>query len=381
MKKTVLAPDSFKGTMSAIEICSIMEEQIRRHYPETAVVSIPVADGGEGTVDCFLRAVGGEKVLLRAKGPRMEEIDAFYGLLQDGTAVVEMAACAGLLLMKDRLDPLNATTYGVGQLILHAAHSRRSGAPLKGIVVGLGGSATTDGGCGLASAIGVKFYNSDNQPFIPTGGTLRDICRIDMSGLDPAVKTVPIMAMCDIDNPLYGPLGAAYVFAPQKGASPEDVSLLDSGLRHLAEVIRRDIGVDVSALPGGGAAGGLGAGMAAFLGAELRMGIEIVLDTVGFEDVIQGADLILTGEGKIDTQSLRGKVVIGVARRAASSGVPVVAVVGDIDDGAEEAYGKGIAAIFSINRKAINFGKARLRSKSDLALTVDNLMRFLRLFR
>lgn len=372
MKKFVLIPDSFKGTMSSAEICQIMERRIQNRYPDAEVISIPVADGGEGSVDCFLEAVRGEKIIIKTVNPLMEEADGFYGIIDDGkTAVVEMAACAGLPLIEDRKDPLNATTYGVGKLILDAA--KRG---VTKIVIGLGGSATNDGGCGAACAAGVKFYDNKGESFIPTGGSLSKIARIDMSGLDKSLSSVGFVTMCDIDNPLCGLTGAAHVFGPQKGASAEDVETIDAGLKHLSEIIARDLKKEVAQIPGSGAAGGMGAGMVAFFGSRLQMGIETVLDIVNFDNVIKDADMILTGEGKIDGQSLRGKVVIGVARRAKAAGVPVVAIVGDIGDNIEAAYDEGVAAVFSINRVAVDFKLAKPRAKSDLALTVDNLMHF-----
>ena len=371
-KKFVLIPDSFKGTMSSIEICAIMAGAIRAVLPGARIREIPVADGGEGSVDAFLRALGGERVTVRVSGPFGQEMDAHYALLDGGaTAVVEMAACAGLPLVEGGPDPKRATTYGVGQLILDAA---RKG--VKKIIVGLGGSATNDGGCGAAAAVGVKFYDADGIQFVPTGGTLHEIARIDAGGYDAALKGAEISAMCDIDNPLYGPEGAAYVFGPQKGADERAVKFLDDGLRVLDERIRVYIGADLSQTRGAGAAGGMGAGMAAFFGARLQMGIEVVLDAVKFNEIIDGADMILTGEGKIDAQSLRGKVVIGVARRARASGAPVVAIVGDIDGAARGAYAEGVSGIFSINRLAQDFSRAKAHAREDLAFTVENLMRF-----
>ena len=374
MAKYILIPDSFKGSMSSLEICEILTRQINRYDPCAQIVSIPVADGGEGSVDCFLHALGGRKITLPCKNPLLEDMQGFYGLLDDGTtAVIEMAACAGLPLIEDRKDPLRASTYGVGLLILDAA---AKGA--KKIIVGLGGSATSDGGCGAASAVGIRFLDKNGRPFIPAGGTLKDIARIDMAEKSPLLDGVEIITMCDIDNPMHGPQGAAHVFAPQKGATPEVVAQLDEGLAHLGRQIHGDLGLDVAEIPGAGAAGAMGAGMVAFFGSRLQMGIETVLDTVRFDDVIRGADYIFTGEGRIDNQSLRGKVVIGVARRAKQQDVPVIALVGDIGDDIAPVYDEGVSAIFSINRVAVDFSAARGRSKEDLALTMDNLMRFLR---
>lgn len=374
MRKIVLIPDSFKGTLSSLEICRIMGECIRARFPECQVVSIPVADGGEGSVDAFLTALGGVRVPLTVCGPFFEPTPSFYGLLPDGTAVIEMAACAGLPLAGKRLDPGAATTYGVGQLMLHAAEQ---GA--RRIIVGLGGSASNDGGCGAAAAAGVRFINEKGAAFIPTGDTLCHIAAIDVSHPDPRLDGVTVTAMCDIDNPLYGPSGAACIFGPQKGADPAQVAALDAGLRHLSDVIRRDLGRDLSSLPGGGAAGGMGAGMAVFFGASLQMGIETVLDAVRFDDVIADADMIFTGEGRIDAQSLRGKVVIGVARRAGRQHKPVIAVVGGAGTGIESAYDQGVTAIFSINRLPQDLSVSRGSARENLAFAMENILRLLAL--
>ncbi|HOQ06664.1 MAG TPA: glycerate kinase [Clostridiales bacterium] len=372
MRRIILVPDSFKGTMSSAEVCDIMSRAVRLRFPGAEAVSIPVADGGEGSVDAFLSAVGGRKVYVRVKGPYFEDLESFYGILPDNTAVVEMAAASGLPLVEGNKHPGKTTTYGAGQLIVHAA---RSGC--KKIIVGLGGSATNDGGCGAAAAAGVVFRDASGKEFIPVGETLNSISSIDMSGIDRSVAEAEIITMCDIDNPLYGPDGAAFVFAPQKGADEAMVKVLDENLRHLAGIVKRDLGTDISAIPGAGAAGGMGGGMAAFFGSRLKMGIETVLDVTGFDRLLEGADLVITGEGKIDSQSLRGKVITGVARRAKKAGVPVIAVAGDIDDDIAGIYDEGVAAVFSINRKAVPFEEARLRCRGDLFRTVDNLMRFL----
>jgi len=359
MKKFVLIPDSFKGTMSSSEICTIMCNQIRNYYPDARVVSIPVADGGEGSVDSFLATIGGGKIVTTVKGPYMEDMPGFYGILEDGTAVIEMAACAGLPLVEDNKHPDKATTYGVGQLLVHAAtHGCQK------IIVGLGGSCTNDAGAGAAAAAGVKFYDKSGREFLPTGATLASIEKIDVSGLCPEIKAAEITAMCDIDNPFYGPAGAAHVFGPQKGADEAMVEMLDSGLKSISDKIKAQLNVDVSELPGSGAAGGMGGGMVAFFGAKLQKGIE-------------DADMVFSGEGRLDTQSLRGKVVIGVARHTQRLGVPLVAIVGDIGDDIQPAYEMGVSAVFSINRVAVDFTHARERCRSDLELTIDNLMRFI----
>lgn len=371
MKKIAVVSDSFKGSISSSEICAIVAEEALRFFPGCEVVGLPVADGGEGTVDSFLECLDGEKVLVEVAGPYFERVSSFYGHLGD-TAVVEMAAAAGLPLVGDDKDPTRTTTCGVGELMRHALEH---GA--KKIILGLGGSATNDGGCGAAAAMGTKFFDKAGTEFIPTGGTLSNIETIDNSETRRLLEHVEVVAMCDIDNPMHGPRGAAYVFAPQKGADEETVRLLDEQLRALDGAIARELGLMVADLPGAGAAGAMGAGMVAFFGARLQPGIETVLDTVRFEERAAGADFVITGEGRLDSQSLRGKVVIGVSRRAKRMHIPVLAVVGDVGDDLDEAYEQGVTAIFSTNHLAIPFSEAKKRSKQDYRLTVENLFRML----
>ena len=341
MSKWILMPDSFKGTMSSLEICRLMREALLRHVPDAEVVSIPVADGGEGSVEAFLAAMGGHRVEVPCTGPDFRKISGFYGLLADGyTAVIEMAAAAGLPLMEGRLCAEGATTYGVGELILAAI---RDGA--RRIILGLGGSATNDGGCGCAAALGVRFLDGTGAEYVPVGGTLDRLCRIDMSHRSPLLNGVEIVTMCDVDNPLCGPNGASAVFGPQKGADPDM------------------------------------AGVMAFLGSRLQMGIETVLDTVGFDALLPGATAVLTGEGRIDCQSLRGKVVIGIAHRARQARVPVVAVVGDVAPGAEDAYQEGVTAIVSTNRRAVPWEVARQSARADLCAALEDLFRLYNAFR
>lgn len=376
MKKVILAPDSFKGTMSSIKICNIMEKAIIKHIPDIDVIKIPVADGGEGTVECFLEAVGGSIVQTEVSGPFFDKINSFYGILPDRTtAIIEMAAAAGLPLVGDRKDPTITTTYGVGELIKHAV----TDSGCRKIIIGLGGSCTTDGGTGMASALGIKFYDGHNNEFIPVGGTLEKISRIDASGLLKELRDCTILGMCDVNNPLFGKSGAAYVFGPQKGANDETVRLLDKGLEHLSDQLVRHLNLDVAQIPGAGAAGGLGAGIIAFLNGTLESGIETVLDTVKFDALLRDANIVFTGEGKIDGQSLRGKVVAGVAKRAKKQNVPVIAVVGDIGDDIDGIYEVGVSAIVSINRVAVPFSVAAARCESDLAETMDTIMRLLKL--
>lgn len=373
MEKILLVPDSFKGTLSSRQVCQVMAGQLRRFFPQAQVKSIPVADGGEGSVEAFLAAAGGERRTRTVTGPFGEPVEAFYGILGDGrTAVIEMAACAGLPLAEGRLNPERATTYGVGELLLAAKEAGCTKA-----ILGLGGSCTNDGGAGAAAALGAKFTRADGAAFVPTGGTLGEIAALDVSPVAQALQGMELTAMCDIDNPLYGEAGAAAVFAPQKGADAAMVARLDAGLRHLGQVSARCLGRDFSHLPGAGAAGGLGFGMAAFCGAQLRMGIDAVLDAVGFDSLLPGTDVVFAGEGKIDSQSARGKVVSGVAVRCRKAGVPVVAVVGQIGQGFEEMYQQGLTAVFSINRAAQPFAESRFHAGENLALTMENIARLL----
>ena len=375
MKRILLVPDSFKGTLTSKEVCRLMASQLSCFLPEAEVISMPVADGGEGSVDAFLAAAGGRKVTKTVTGPFGQPVESFYGILPDGrTGVIEMAACAGLPLAEGRLNPEAATTFGVGELILSAKE-----AGCSRIILGLGGSCTNDGGTGAACALGAQFTRADGTSFVPTGGTLGDIASLDCAPLRKNLEGLELTVMCDIDNPLFGENGAAYVFAPQKGADAAAVERLDQGLRHLGEVASRCLGRDLAQLPGAGAAGGLGFGMAAFCGAQLKMGIDVVLETLGFDEKLPTADLVFTGEGRIDSQSVRGKVVCGVAARAKAADVPVIALVGEIGPGFEPLYDRGLTAVFSINRAAQPFSESRYYAAENLSLTMENIARLLSL--
>lgn len=374
MRKYVVIPDSFKGCLSSGEICGIIAREIRRRDPEARVCALPVADGGEGTVDAFLGALGGEKVAVPCRDPYGRPLTAHYGLFPDGkTAVIEMAAAAGLPLVGEDRRVADTTTYGVGQLI---AHALKRGA--ERIILGLGGSATNDGGCGAAAALGVEFLDAEGKAFVPVGGTLRRIAHIRTDALLPALRQAEVIAMCDIDNPLCGESGAAAVFSPQKGADAATVRMLDEGLAHLAAVIEKDLGRSLLTLPGGGAAGGFGAGSVAFLGARLQMGIEAVLDLTDFDRLAADAYLVITGEGRLDSQSLRGKVVVGVARRARALGVPVVALVGSSETDIAAAYDAGVTAVFPINPAPTTLSEALAHARTHLAFTAENVLRFAR---
>lgn len=376
LNKIVIIPDSFKGTMTSSRVAEIISLCAKRHFPECETVCIPVADGGEGSVDCFLDAVGGEKVRVKVSGPFFDKIESYYGIINGGkTAVIETASCAGLPLVSGRENPSLTTTYGIGEMMLHAAERGCSE-----IIVGLGGSCTNDCATGMASGAGAVFYNKDNEPFIPTGGTLKDICRVDISKAREKFKNIKISAMCDVTNPLYGKTGAAYIFAGQKGADGDMIKRLDDGLRHTAQLIKKCLDIDVSSIPGGGAAGGMGAGIYAFFSGELKSGIETVLDTVHFDEMISDADLVITGEGKFDSQSLGGKVIDGISLRAKKQGVPVIVIAGDVKD--EEilsSYDKGISAVFPINRVAKNFDLIKNNSEEFLQFTADNIFRMMKL--
>ena len=368
MKKCVVVSDSFKGTVSSREICAIAQRVIPRHFPACEVVCIPVADGGEGTVDCFIQAMGAQRVEVTVTNALGEKSAAAYARL-DELAIIEMAAAAGLPQVGARRCPGTATTYGVGELIVHAV-----GSGCKRILLGLGGSATNDGGCGCAAALGVGFLDADGQSFIPVGDTLGRIGRIDTAKAEELLHGVELTIMCDVTNPLYGPTGAAYVFAPQKGADAEKVKKLDAGLRHFGDVIRSQLGIDVSAMPGAGAAGGMGAGCVALLGGMIQSGIDAVLDVTGFDRQLEGADLVITGEGRIDSQSADGKVISGVARRTRTKGIPLIAIAGGIADSAGAVYDIGVSAMFSTDRAALPVDMLGARSPDDYEATLNDIM-------
>ncbi len=328
--RIVAAPQEYKGTLTAEEAAAAIAEGVRRVNPEARVDEVPLADGGSGTVRAVVRAVGRELRITNVRGPMNARVDAEWGMLPIGTAVIEMAAAAGLVLVPDdQRDPRIATTYGVGELILEALD-----AGAMRIIVGLGGSATNDGGAGMAQALGVRLLDAAGQEVAPGGLALTDLARIDVLDLDERLSDCVISGATDVRNPLTGPEGASLVYGPQKGAAVDVARELDAALSNYAEVIRRDLLVEVD-VPGAGAAGGLGAGLIAFLGAELRPGFELVADAVRLRERIQGADLVITGEGRLDGQTGYGKTVAGVARMAAEEGVPVIAVPGALGDGWE----------------------------------------------
>lgn len=348
--KVVIAPDKFKGSLSASQAAEAMTEGVRRACNGAEVVRLPIADGGEGTVEALVAATGGRTVHVTATGPLGEPVRAGYGWLPSGprgesTAVLEMSSIAGFsLIPASRRDPMATTTYGVGQL-MKAALVRGA----ERLVIGLGGSATNDAGMGMAQALGVRLLDSAGRDVGFGGGELGRVARISVDGCDPRLDTAEVVGATDVVSPLYGPEGAAFVFAPQKGATPEQVEELDQGLRRLARVIKRDVGVDVSEIPGAGAAGGLGAGIVAFAGGELKPGARLVLEAIGFKEGIKEADVVITGEGRLDAQTLSGKAPMMVARLSKDGGVPVVAVVGIYDHSLEDKFREnGLAAIYEL---------------------------------
>ena len=356
--KIIMAPDSFKGTLSSVSVCDILGGVLKEKYPEAEIVKIPIADGGEGTSEAYLHIFGGEMITVKAESPLGNIIDANYALLKDKTAVIETAAASGISIEKEN-DALRASTYGTGLLVLDALNK---GA--ERIILGLGGSATTDGGTGFLSALGVKFLKSDGV-FVPRGGIgLAELDRIDLSGLDKRLQHTPLTVLCDVKNPLFGETGAAFVFAPQKGADEEQVKRLDNELRKLAEVTAGTLGKDFSMLPGAGAAGGMGFAAAAFLGAKLQSGIDCILDAAGFEALSENADLVITGEGKMDSQSLFGKAPFGIAKR--SKAKKTIAVVGLFEADRAEAKTLSIEEVIETNPLHLPFEEIKDKAEEML---------------
>lgn len=334
--KLIFAPDSFKESLTALEICEILERVTARHFPGAETVCIPVADGGEGTVDALLRAMDGRRIRTQVTGPRFEPETAQWGLLSDGvTAVMEMAQASGLSYVPAaQRDPRKATSLGTGEMI---ADALRQG--VRKILIGIGGSATNDGGIGMLQALGAVFTDAQGQPVPPVGGALASVASADFSGLLPELRQTEITVICDVTNPLLGENGATWIYGPQKGATPEICTELEAGMAHFAQVVAEATGKDIASFPGAGAAGGLGAALGGVLGAQLKSGIDAVLDAVDFSAKLEGVSLAITGEGRIDGQSVRfGKVPVGVAKRCAQRGIPTVAIVGGIGEGAEGLF-------------------------------------------
>lgn len=343
--KIVIAPDSFKESLSALEVAEAIEKGFKRVIPGAEYVKVPMADGGEGTVQSLVDATGGEIISKTVTGPLGEPVTAFFGILGNKTtAVIEMAAASGLHLVPgEKRNPLVTTTRGTGELIAAALDQG-----VNHIIIGIGGSATNDGGAGMAKALGALLLDEDGKEIGEGGGALRNLASIRLSELDPRLANTKIEVACDVDNPLTGEKGASAIFGPQKGATPEMVLQLDHNLGHFAAIIERDLGKTIHDVPGAGAAGGLGGGLLAFLPSELKRGVEIVIEATGLSQIVADADLVITGEGRIDGQTIFGKTPVGVAKTAKKYGVPVIAIAGNVAKDSHVVYEHGIDAIFSI---------------------------------
>ncbi|MCL2815740.1 MAG: glycerate kinase [Oscillospiraceae bacterium] len=374
MKKAVIAPDSFKGTMSSPEVCGIIARAFEKIKPGTATVQIPAADGGEGTTDAFLYAMGGEKVYVKTKNPLFEDMEAYYAILKDGTAVIETAAASGLTLIENKKDPLNASTYGTGLLIKDALDKN-----CRKIILGLGGSATSDGGAGIISALGAKLTNENGEKIVPSNLGLGSLKHIDVSALDNRLKEREFVIACDVGNVLCGPLGAARVFGPQKGADEKTVGILDENLKRYAHVLQNKTGRDISGVPKTGAAGGILASLLSFdefFKCEICSGIDIILDAAGFDEAIRDADLVITGEGRFDSQSLYGKAVSGIAKRAKKQNKPVIVIAGAAEGYGDEIYDLGIRAVFcACSGLYADFEQLKKMCAGDLYRTAENILR------
>jgi len=372
--KIVLAPDSFKGNLTSLQVAAALEKGIRRVLPDAKCIKVPMADGGEGTVQSLVDATGGKFIRKKVTGPAGKPVTAHYGLLADGkTAVIEMAEASGLPYVNGReKNPMKTTTFGTGELILDAINKGANE-----IIIGIGGSATTDGGAGMAQALGVKFLDKKGIEIKASGagGMLGKIDKIDISSIDPRIRKTKLIVASDVENLLCGKKGAAYVFGPQKGATPLMVKKLDANLKHFGNLIKRDLKINVMTLRGGGAAGGLGAGLVAFTGAKLKSGIDIVVNATGLSKHIKGADLVITGEGRVDFQTAFGKTPAGVAKAAKKHKVPTVAIGGGITDDARSVFEHGIDGLASACARDMTLEEAIANSREHLANAAERVVR------
>ncbi|TQP09920.1 glycerate kinase [Vibrio cholerae] len=370
--KVVIAPDSFKESLTAKQVCDAIQAGLARVWHDARFVAIPVADGGEGTVQSLVDATQGRLVEVKVMGPQGKRVEAFYGMLGDNqTAVIEMAAASGLhhVPLVQR-DPKLTTSFGTGELIRHALDQG-----VTKLIIGLGGSATNDGGVGMLAALGARFTNADGDPIQLTGGGLRELTHIDLQDFDPRLQNCDILVACDVNNPLCGDKGASAVFGPQKGATPEDVQLLDGTLRQFGLLTEKVTGKMVLESAGAGAAGGMGAALLAYTQARLRPGIEIVLETVQLAHQVSDADLVITGEGRIDSQTVHGKTPMGVAKVAKRFDVPVLALCGCTGDNYQAVYQCGIDAVFAAVPRAMSLEDALKESDFNLADLAENVAR------
>ncbi|OPJ57239.1 glycerate kinase family protein [Alkalithermobacter paradoxus] len=372
--KFVLAPDSFKESMTAKEAADAMERGIRKVIPDAICIKVPMADGGEGTVQSLVDATNGQVHYVDVMGPLGNSVRAHFGILGNNeSAVIEMASASGLeLLQKEARNPLYTTTYGTGQLIRAALDKN-----VKNILIGIGGSATNDGGAGMIQALGGKLLDKDGNELGLGARALNKLHKIDLSNLDNRIKSVNIDVACDVDNILTGKKGASYVFGPQKGATPEMVKIMDENLIHYANIIRKELDIDIEHVPGAGAAGGLGAGLMAFLGANLRKGVELVIRYTGLEEKIKGANYVFTGEGSIDSQTIHGKTPYGVSITARKFGIPTIAFAGRIGDGVESLYNHGITSIICILNGVETLDEALKNGKKNMEHTCERIVRLL----
>lgn len=370
--KIVVAPDSFKGSVSALEAACAIEAGLRRVFPDAVIEKIPMADGGEGTVQSLVDATGGNLQTHRVLSPLENEVDAQFGILSDGeTAVIEMASASGLTLVEPHeRNPLRTTTYGTGQLI-HAALETGC----RRLIIGIGGSATNDGGAGMAEALGVRLLDTNGKQIQRGGGSLGQLTSIDVTGLHPAIAETETVVACDVNNPLTGPNGASHVYGPQKGATPEMIEMLDGHLAHFDKILSHALGKSFNDIPGAGAAGGLGAGLMAFLNAELRLGVDIMIDAVNLKERVKGAAVVFTGEGQLDFQTVFGKTPVGVAKVAKAHGIPVIAIAGGIAEGAEAVYDAGIDAMLGIVQEPMSLENAVTNASQLIADTAEQAAR------
>ncbi|EOL9023512.1 glycerate kinase [Cronobacter sakazakii] len=370
LKKIVIAPDSFKESLSAMDVAKAIEAGFREIYPQANYVCVPMADGGEGTVEAMVAATGGQIITTPVTAPLGNKVDGFFGLLGDGeTAVVEMAAASGLHLVPTaQRDPRITTSYGTGELILAALERG-----VKAIIIGIGGSATNDGGAGMMQALGARFLDGEGRELAPGGAALARLERLDLSALDPRLAQVSVTAACDVDNPLCGEKGASAVFGPQKGATPAMVTELDAALRRFGEQLEAATGKAIISVPGAGAAGGMGAALLGMLNAELRPGIEIVIESLGLAQAVRDADLVITGEGRLDSQSIHGKTPVGVARVAKQFQRPVVAIAGSLTPDYQIVHEHGIDAAFSVIDRIVTLQEALDDAERNLRVTARNV--------
>ncbi|MEJ8322096.1 glycerate kinase [Kosakonia sp. YIM B13605] len=368
--KIVIAPDSYKESLSALDVATAIESGFREIFPTAEYVKIPVADGGEGTVEAMVAATDGRIVKVAVKGPLGEQAEGFYGISGDEqSAFIEMAAASGLEMVPPaKRDPLITTSWGTGELIRHALD-----AGVKHIIIGIGGSATNDGGAGMVQALGAKLLDENGQQIALGGAALETLARIDTAQLDKRLAECRIEVACDVTNPLTGKEGASAVFGPQKGATPEMIDRLDKALGHYARIIARDLDLDVLHLAGGGAAGGMGAALYAFCGAELRQGIEIVTDALALDEYVIGADLVITGEGRIDSQTVHGKVPVGVAKVAKRHNIPVIGIAGSLTADVGVVHHHGIDAVFSVIYKVCSLEDALENAGENVRMTARNV--------